>query len=187
MSHVVSGYAGGHVAEPTYEAVSPRRGLVDGWVALGGSMAGGVVWRVVGMHVHPPQQPNKIERPTDQPNRQVCGKKTGHIECVKITFDPAVVSYKELLEVFFTIHDPTTPDRQGENFLFRLAGWNQLPSRVSGMQGGLGHTVVCRGGGGWRGANALGVETTDPIYITVQATMLAPSTRRPFSTSTTNR
>ncbi|KIZ06767.1 peptide-methionine (S)-S-oxidereductase [Monoraphidium neglectum] len=65
VSSVVSGYAGGHVSDPSYEAV--------------------------------------------------CGKKTGHIEVVKITFDPAVVSYKELLEVFFTIHDPTTPDRQGND------------------------------------------------------------------------
>lgn len=65
VSHVVSGYAGGSVANPSYE--------------------------------------------------QVCGKKTGHIEVVKITFDPAVISYKEILEVFFTIHDPTTPDRQGND------------------------------------------------------------------------
>lgn len=63
VSRVVSGYAGGHVASPTYE--------------------------------------------------QVCGKKTGHIEVVRVTFDPAVVSYRDLLDVFFTIHDPTTPDRQG--------------------------------------------------------------------------
>jgi peptide-methionine (S)-S-oxide reductase len=60
---VVSGYAGGHVPEPTYE--------------------------------------------------QVCGGTTGHAEVVQITYDPAVLSYRELLEVFFTIHDPTTLNRQG--------------------------------------------------------------------------
>jgi peptide-methionine (S)-S-oxide reductase len=62
---VMSGYSGGHVANPTYE--------------------------------------------------QVCGKKTGHAEVVQITFDPAEVSYEDLLRVFFTIHDPTTKDRQGND------------------------------------------------------------------------
>ena len=60
---VNSGYAGGHVANPSY--------------------------------------------------REVCGKKTGHAEVVQITFDPAELNYADLLRVFFTIHDPTTPDRQG--------------------------------------------------------------------------
>ena len=59
----VSGYAGGHVANPTYE--------------------------------------------------QVCGKGTGHAEVVQVSFDPDQVSYREILEVFFTVHDPTTPNRQG--------------------------------------------------------------------------
>lgn len=63
VSRVVSGYAGGHTENPTYE--------------------------------------------------EVCGKRTGHAEVVQVTFDPAQISYADLLRVFFTIHDPTTQDRQG--------------------------------------------------------------------------
>ena len=44
---------------------------------------------------------------------QVCTGTTGHAEVVQITFDPAVISFEDLLGVFFTIHDPTTPNRQG--------------------------------------------------------------------------
>jgi peptide-methionine (S)-S-oxide reductase len=63
VEKVVSGYAGGHVPNPTY--------------------------------------------------REVCSGLTGHAEVVQVAFDPAVVSYRELLQVFFTIHDPTTLNRQG--------------------------------------------------------------------------
>jgi peptide-methionine (S)-S-oxide reductase len=63
VEKVESGYAGGHVPNPTY--------------------------------------------------RQVTAGKTGHAEAVQITYDPAVVTFRGLLEVFFTIHDPTTLNRQG--------------------------------------------------------------------------
>jgi peptide-methionine (S)-S-oxide reductase len=63
VERVVSGYAGGRVADPSYE--------------------------------------------------QVCSGSTGHAEVVQITYDPRAVSFRELLEVFFTIHDPTTLNRQG--------------------------------------------------------------------------
>ena len=46
---------------------------------------------------------------------QICTGQTGHAEVVRLTFDPAQVSYRELLEVFFTIHDPTTLNRQGND------------------------------------------------------------------------
>jgi peptide-methionine (S)-S-oxide reductase len=52
----------------------------------------------------------------DHPSyEQVCTKQTGHIEVVKIDFDPAQITYTELLEVLFAIHDPTTPGRQGND------------------------------------------------------------------------
>jgi len=63
VKSVVSGYAGGHTRNPSYE--------------------------------------------------EVCTDMTGHAEVVRIEFDPAVVSYGHLLDVFWNAHDPTTPDRQG--------------------------------------------------------------------------
>ena len=65
VKQVVSGYAGGHVINPTYE--------------------------------------------------QICSKTTGHAEVIQVSFDPSVISFREILEVFFTSHDPTTPNRQGND------------------------------------------------------------------------
>lgn len=51
---------------------------------------------------------------TENPSyREVCTDTTGHAEAVEVTFDPGVVSFKELLEAFWDSHDPTTPNRQG--------------------------------------------------------------------------
>ena len=61
---------------------------------------------------------------TGEPDYQaVCTGQTGHVEVVQVTFDPDVVAYREILEVFFAIHDPTTRDRQGND-----AGRNTAPS-----------------------------------------------------------
>jgi len=54
-------------------------------------------------------------RTADPTYEQVCSGDTGHAEVVRLTFDPGVVSFKEILEVFFVIHDPTTLNRQGND------------------------------------------------------------------------
>lgn len=46
---------------------------------------------------------------------QICSGATGHAEVVEITFDTAIISFRDLLNIFFTIHDPTTKDRQGND------------------------------------------------------------------------
>jgi peptide-methionine (S)-S-oxide reductase len=52
----------------------------------------------------------KREHPTYE---QVCSDATGHAEVVRVTFDPSVISYEKLLDIFFSSHNPTTRDRQG--------------------------------------------------------------------------
>lgn len=51
----------------------------------------------------------------DPTYKQVCGGDTGHAEAIRITFDPAIVSYADLLDVFFATHDPTQLNRQGND------------------------------------------------------------------------
>jgi peptide-methionine (S)-S-oxide reductase len=54
----------------------------------------------------------ELDRPT---YHDVCSGRTGHVEVVQVTFDTGVVSYRDVLEVFFAIHDPTSLDRQGND------------------------------------------------------------------------
>jgi peptide-methionine (S)-S-oxide reductase len=67
---------------------------------------------------------------------QVCGGDTGHAEVVRITFDPSVVSFEELLEVFFVIHDPTTLNYQGNDFgtQYRSAIFHQTPAQKAAAE-----------------------------------------------------
>jgi len=54
-----------------------------------------------------------VKNPTYE---MVCTDETGHAEVVQVTYDPSIVSYEQLLEAFWRMHDPTTPDRQGFDF-----------------------------------------------------------------------
>ena len=82
--------------------------------------AGGCFWctesifqRIRGVsHVIPGYMGGFIKNPA---YREVCTGKTGHTETIKITYDKNVVSYKELLEIFFSTHDPTKLNRQGND------------------------------------------------------------------------
>jgi peptide-methionine (S)-S-oxide reductase len=68
--------------------------------------------------------------------RQVCSDTTGHAEVVQVTFDPAVISYREILEIFFAIHDPTTLNRQGmdEGTQYRSAIFYHSPQQQQTAQ-----------------------------------------------------
>jgi peptide-methionine (S)-S-oxide reductase len=84
------------------------------------TLGGGCFWcteavfsMMQGVHdVRPGYSGGHVAKPTYE---QVCGKKTGHAEVVQVTFDPAVITYREILEIFFASHDPTTRDRQGND------------------------------------------------------------------------
>lgn len=68
--------------------------------------------------------------------RQVCNGNTGHAEVVQITFDPQRIAYPQLLEVFFTIHDPTTRNRQGadEGTQYRSAIFYHTPEQKTAAE-----------------------------------------------------
>jgi peptide-methionine (S)-S-oxide reductase len=73
----------------------------------------------------------------DPTYRQVCSGTTGHAEVVQVTFDPKVISFKEILEVFFSIHDPTTPNRQGADAgtQYRSAVYYHTPEQKTTAEG----------------------------------------------------
>jgi len=83
-------------------------------------LGGGCFWCVEGAmlglrgvsEVVPGYSGGHIDNPTYE---QVCGKRTGHAEVVRVTFDPEIISQRILLEVFFTVHDPTQLNRQGND------------------------------------------------------------------------
>lgn len=83
-------------------------------------LGGGCFWcmeaifqQVIGVEeVLPGYAGGFVENPTYE---QVCSDTTGHAEVVRIVFDPAKISYETLLKIFWTVHDPTTPNRQGND------------------------------------------------------------------------
>lgn len=82
------------------------------------SLAGGCFWCLEAVFVQL-EGVGKVESGyaggtlTNPTYQQVCSGRTGHAEVVQVTFNPQVISYEDLLKIFFTIHDPTTLNRQG--------------------------------------------------------------------------
>jgi peptide-methionine (S)-S-oxide reductase len=84
------------------------------------TLAGGCFWCLEAVYIEL-RGVNKVEsgysggHVVNPSYRAVCDGSTGHAEVVQITFDPKAITYRDLLEVFFTIHDPTTLNRQGSD------------------------------------------------------------------------
>jgi peptide-methionine (S)-S-oxide reductase len=82
------------------------------------TLGGGCFWCVEAVYldllgVHEIQSGYSGGGTPDPTYEQVCSGSTGHAEVVRLRFDPDVISYREILEVFFAVHDPTTLNRQG--------------------------------------------------------------------------
>ena len=113
VERVESGYAGGHLPNPTYE--------------------------------------------------QVCTGATGHAEVVQVTFDPAVISYGDLLRIFFTMHDPTTLNRQGADVgtQYRSAIFYHSPAQQAAAQAAIAEIAAS---GAWQGRIVTEVVPLDVFY-----------------------
>ena len=95
---------------------------------------------------------------------EVCRGRTGHAEVVRITFDPAVVTFKEILEVFFVIHDPTTRNRQGNDVgtQYRSVVFYRTPEQKS-----VAEQVIAELGSArvWRDPVVTEIAPAGPFYV----------------------
>ena len=94
---------------------------------------------------------------------QVCTGATGHAEVVQVTFDPAVLSYRDLLKVFFTIHDPTTLNRQGADVgtQYRSAIFYHSPAQKADAEAVIAEVADS---GHWPGRIVTAVAPLDVFY-----------------------
>ena len=97
----------------------------------------------------------------DPGHDQVAGGGTGHAQVVRLEFDPAIVSYHDLLEVFFTSHDPTTVDRQGNDVGTQ---YRSLILAQSPQQEAVAHKVIAEMAGVWDGPIVTQVLPDQPFY-----------------------
>ncbi|MGA2383703.1 MAG: peptide-methionine (S)-S-oxide reductase MsrA [Gemmatimonadales bacterium] len=113
VERVESGYAGGHLPNPTYE--------------------------------------------------QVCTGETGHAEVVQVTFDPTVLPYRDLLRIFFTMHDPTTLNRQGADVgtQYRSAVFYHSPAQEAAAEAAIAEVAAS---GVWQGRIVTEVAPLDVFY-----------------------